>query len=77
MSMYIVETVTLDLTDKAMVEANSADQAAFIAGAMFGAAAVIHLDELYLMGRLSGISAVQDHLERTLAEVDVYVDYAV
>ena len=47
------------------------------AGAMFGAAAVIHLDELYLMGRLSGISAVQDHLERTLAEVDVYVDYAV
>ena len=76
MSRYIVETITPDVADKALVKANSIDQAAFIAGALFGASAVLHLDELYLMGRLSGISAVQEHLERSLAEVDVYVDYA-
>jgi hypothetical protein len=75
MSKYVVETVTDNLTDSAEVEAQNVNQASFIAGAMFGAAAVITLPGVYELGALLGIDVVQGHIEDVLKDVLVYTDY--
>jgi hypothetical protein len=62
--------------DSIKVLAGNTGQAAFIAGALFGATVILGSPRAQLLAKITGIGAVQDYIEELLHEVDVDVDWA-